>query len=104
MSRRLQRSAITGVIAGAIGLGSFYIWSRECSIANKPEAMDSMINSDLYKRLNPVSNSAIYDRCTRMVDYSDIKTELLDDARRGGAKLMNAFTGGVWGSAGENGL
>ncbi|KAH7116322.1 hypothetical protein EDB81DRAFT_916693 [Dactylonectria macrodidyma] len=97
---KLKNSARLSAIAGVVGMGSFQVWSRNCVIESKPEGMDTLLQSPLYHRLNPVANPAIYDRCTRYVDISQIKPELLDDARSGGPKLVNAFSGGVWGALG----
>lgn len=101
---KLKSSATLSAIAGVVGMGSFQIWSWNCVIENKPEGMNPLLQSPLYHRLNPVANPAIYDRCTRSVDISQIKPELLEDARSGGPKLVSAFSGGLWGALGASQL
>ncbi|KAK7426664.1 hypothetical protein QQZ08_006842 [Neonectria magnoliae] len=98
--RKLKASAKLGAVAGGATLGSFYIWTADCRMQKRPKAMDAIMQSPIYQRLNPIPNPAYYDRCTRFVDYSQIKPELLEDARSGGSKLVSAFGGGVWGSLG----
>ncbi|KAF7555236.1 hypothetical protein G7Z17_g2335 [Cylindrodendrum hubeiense] len=99
---KLKKSIQLGAATGAITLGTFSIWARNCHIENRPQGMESIMQSPLYHKLNPESNPAIYDRCIRYVDFSLISPELLEDARCGGPKLVNAFSGGLWGSSGES--
>ncbi|KAL2132249.1 hypothetical protein VTI74DRAFT_4044 [Chaetomium olivicolor] len=54
----------------------------------------------MLKTINPRKNPTTSDCCVRTVPFAKIRPELLDDAERGGPRLIEAFCAGMWGGYG----
>lgn len=63
-------------------------------------ATDPTIKSLLFSKFNPNKNPPFYDVCVRRIPLSKLDTELIEDARKGGSKLVERFAQGIWAGRG----
>jgi len=63
-------------------------------------ATDSTFKSMFYSRFNPNKNPPFYDVCVRRIPLTKLDTELFEDAKSGGSKLVERFAQGIWGGRG----
>lgn len=95
-------ATVTSAGGALLGLGSWKIWSRHAYFEHFTPDTDSLFHIPLMKSINPHNNPTLDDSCVYSVPISNIKTELLEDHRRGGPKLVNSFAQGMWGGYGIN--
>lgn len=102
--RRLGRATLT---LGAVGVGGagatlagMGLWTRKCSFEPFGPETDPLFKHALLKLTNPYNKPYTYDSCTRTLNYSAVQPALLEDARQGGTKLIEAFAAGMWGGYG----
>ena len=105
MFRRLARGLLT---LGAIGAGGatvsltgMALWTRNCTFVPFGPETDPLFKHQILKQINPYNKPVSSDSCVRTIPYSKIKPALLEDAQKGGAKLMEAFCAGMWGGYGK---
>lgn len=80
------------------------IWSRNAYFETFTPKTDDLFHMPLIKQINPHNNPSIDDSCVYKVTFSKVKTELLEDFRQGGSKLVNAFAQGIWGGYGKSNI
>lgn len=83
-----------------IAAGTFYVWTKHCHMEDMNLATDPVYQSKWHKKFNPNSNPVMNDVCVRRLPLFKVKPELVEDAQKGGSKLVEAFSQGVWGSFG----
>src|SRR5438045_9351205 len=98
-SKLLQAAAVT---TGA-STAAFFVWTKHCHVSELGGAAttDPIFASGFYKTYNPRANPTAHDLCTRTVPLVQLKPELVEDARRGGTKMVEAFCAGIWGGFGK---
>lgn len=102
--RNLIRASQIAVGAPVVGFGGLFLWTRRCSFEPFGPETSPLYQHPVLKIINPRSNPSSDDCCVRPVPFSNIKPELLEDARRGGSRLVEAFCGGMWGGYGLSNL
>ena len=65
---------------------------------------DPIFASPWYKKLNPRGNEPTFDYCTRRLPLFLVRRELLEDAEKGGSRMVEAFVQGVYGTFGRTAL
>ncbi|PKS05086.1 hypothetical protein jhhlp_008453 [Lomentospora prolificans] len=76
------------------------LWTRNCTFVPFGPETDPLFKHQILKQINPYNKPVSSDSCVRTIPYSKIKPALLEDAQKGGAKLMEAFCAGMWGGYG----
>lgn len=102
-SRILKRLlSATGYVAGAsvVGSASLHLWTRKCYFEPFGPENDALFSHPMLKKTNPFNKPTSHDSCVRYIPYSDLNADLLQDAQRGGTKLIEAFSAGMWGGYG----
>ncbi|KAF4983137.1 hypothetical protein FDECE_17368 [Fusarium decemcellulare] len=98
--RILRLTTLSSIGGAAVGLDYWKIWSRHAYFEPFTPSRDRLFHLPLIKKINPHNNPSIDDSCVYKVPVANIKPELLEDHRRGGPKLVNAFAQGIWGGYG----
>lgn len=96
-------SRLTTRLAGAatITFGGLYLWTNNCKFEPFGPSTDKLFQHGMFKKINPFKNSTSHDCYVRRVPYEGVDQDLLEDARRGGTKLIEAFAQGMWGGYGK---
>lgn len=89
----------TAVSASAT-VAAFFVWAKHCKFVDFDPATDPVFQSPFFKKYNPDSNPTTHDLCVRKIPIFKLKPELVEDAEKGGTKLVEAFCAGVWGGFG----
>lgn len=92
----LQGSAVSILTT----IGWFSVWTKHSKFIDLSPATDTTFQSAFYRRYNPSSNPTTHDLCVRKIPLFKLKPELVEDAAKGGTKLVEGFCAGVWGSFG----
>jgi hypothetical protein len=95
-SKLLQATAVTT----SATIATFFVWTKHCQFTDLSPATDPIFQSAFYKRYNPGANPTAHDLCIRKIPIFKLKPELVEDAQRGGTKMVEAFCAGVWGGFG----
>ncbi|KPM42980.1 hypothetical protein AK830_g3497 [Neonectria ditissima] len=95
--RRLLGLARAAAGISATGTAGFWFWTRKCQFEDFSPETDKLFHHPLLKQINPGNNPESHDMCVRRVPFSQLKPELLQDAQRGGSKLVEAYSAGMWG-------
>lgn len=82
--------------AGLFAVTAFPVWTKHSTIAGLPQD-DPLWRSEFYKQYNPLDNPTMNDVCIRRIPLYQLRPELLEDAQKGGSRLVEAFSQGVWG-------
>ncbi|KAJ5746230.1 hypothetical protein N7520_011412 [Penicillium odoratum] len=93
----LSRFSAAATLAGA---GGWQLWTMHCYFEPFGPESDPIFQSDHYQRHNPGDHPSLKDSCVRKVPLSQIPPELVEDALKGGSKLLERFCAGVWGGYG----
>ena len=94
-------------LIGVSGFGAFTsvlafpVWTKHCHVQDLP-VTDPLFRSSNYKKFNPKGSPSLSDVCVRRIPLYLIRPDLLEDDKRGGGKLVEAFCSGVYGSKGES--
>ncbi|KAF6829550.1 hypothetical protein CMUS01_08120 [Colletotrichum musicola] len=76
----------------------FHLWTRQCFFDESfSPATDRSFAHPLLKKANPKGNPDFHDCCVRTLRFDEVRPELLADALKGGSKLVEAYSAGVWG-------
>ena len=94
-----RATALSGWTALSATLG-YTAWTRRSKIeALSPH--DYLFGTTLFARYNPNNAPTTSDLCLRRVPLDQIQPELLEDANRGGTKLVESFCAGLWSGWGK---
>ncbi|KAG9770168.1 hypothetical protein KCU88_g6675, partial [Aureobasidium melanogenum] len=96
LSKTLQGITVTTLAS----IGGFFVWTKHCQFTPDDQfnpATEPLFRSQWFQKFNPGSNPTTHDECVRRLPLHKIRPELLEDARHGGSKLVEAFSQGVWG-------
>ena len=96
LSMLLQGTGMT-LFASA---STFYVWTKHCHFVPLSPTTDPIFRSPYYAQYNPSANQTTHDLCVRKLPLFKLRPELVEDARDGGAKLVESFCAGVWGGFG----
>jgi hypothetical protein len=96
-SKLLQGTAVTT----SATLAAFFVWTKHCKFVDLSPTTDPLFQSAFYKKYNPNPNPALYDLCVRKIPIFKLKPELVEDAEKGGTKMVEAFCAGVWSGFGK---
>jgi hypothetical protein len=96
VSKLLQGSAITT----SASIAAFVVWTKHCEFDDISPATDPIFQSAFYKKYNPSSNPTTHDLCIRKIPIFKLRQDLVEDAEKGGTKMVEAFCAGVWGGFG----
>lgn len=103
LSKSLQAVGVSAFASTAV----FFVWTKHCRFSTpgefNPSTDPALFQSTWLKKFNPRGNEATYDECVRRIPLFKIRPEYLEDARRGGSGLVEAFSQGVWGGFGTFG-
>lgn len=98
--RAFKYAAGAGVLGIGGTLGGIRLWTRRSYFEEFTGETDALWHFPLLKKINPHDNPSLNDSCVRRIPYEQLKPELLEDQRRGGDKLVIAFSQGMWGGYG----
>lgn len=79
-------------------LGAFHVWTKHCDVRPLDPNVEPLYKSSFFRKYNPDNNPTQHDVIIRRIPLHQLKPELLDDAQNGGSKLVEHFTGGIFGS------
>ncbi|KIX09116.1 uncharacterized protein Z518_00194 [Rhinocladiella mackenziei CBS 650.93] len=99
LSKTLQGLAVTSL--GSVG--AFFVWTKHCHFSEANDfspTTEPLFQSKWFKKYNPHANGTMHDECVRRLPLFKIRPELIEDAQKGGSKLVEAFSQGVWGTFG----
>jgi hypothetical protein len=100
LRQRLARLSRFVFGAPAVGFTALYLWTIKCRFEPFGPENSALFQHPILKIINPRNNPSSDDCCVRAVSFAQVKPELLDDARRGGARLVETFCAGMWGGYG----
>ena len=80
---------------------TFYVWTKHCHFVPLSPSGDPIFRSAFYGKHNPASNPTTHDVCVRKLPLFKLRPELVEDAQKGGTKLVEGFCAGVWGGFGR---
>jgi hypothetical protein len=81
----------------------YYVWTKHVDVQELDPRREQLFRSPFYKQYNPNANPSMNDVVIRRWPLWQIRPDLLDDARDGGGKLVEAFAGGCFGTFRELG-
>ena len=98
LSTILQGTAITTATA----TGAFVVWTKHCTFVDLSPATDPISKSPFFQKYNPDSKTTpTHDLCIRRIPIFKLRADLVEDANRGGTKLVEAFCAGIWSGFGN---
>jgi hypothetical protein len=100
VGRRLLKLAKAAAGVSVTGAAGFWFWTRKCSFEEFEPETDALFRHTILSKINPWNKPESHDMCVRRVAVGEVKPELLEDARRGGSKLVEAFCAGMLGRYG----
>lgn len=99
LSKTFQGLTVTGLAS----VGAFFVWTKHCHMTAADQftpATEPLFRSQWYKKFNPLQNPTTHDECIRRIPLFKLRPELVEDAQKGGSKLVEAFSQGIWGGPG----
>lgn len=96
------RFAKATVVTALTGASCFALWTRKCRWPLIDESTDSILTSVHFLKFNPLRNPTLLDNCVQRVPLSEIPQDLVQDLEQGGTRLIERFSGSIWGSSGES--
>lgn len=100
-----QRAILVAKVTAGIsftGAAAFYLVTRNCYFEPfGPENDGDFFKHPLLKQINPWDKPASCDSCVREIPFARLDAAVLEDARKGGALLIERFAGGMWGGFGK---
>lgn len=99
LSKTIQGITVTGLAT----VGAFFVWTKHCHMTPLNQftpTTEPLFQSSWYKKFNPLQNPTTHDECVRRLPLFKIRPELVEDAQKGGSKLVEAFSQGIWGGPG----
>ena len=106
MESSVRRSLLAflkyGAATATAGSVALHLWTREARFDRGfgPKSDPALFHHVWTKKINPVGNKGFHDSCVRVVPFSQVRSDLLDDALAGGSKLVEQLAAGVWGRYG----
>jgi hypothetical protein len=101
MPTSLGSKVLQGIAVGtASSIGAFFVWTKHCKIGYLQPTSDPLFTNQWYKKLNANANPTLHDECIRKLPLFKLKPELVEDAKKGGTKLVEGLSQGVWGGFG----
>jgi len=100
---RLSKTFQGITVAGLGSVGAFFVWTKHCHMTPLNQftpTTEPLFQSSWYKKYNPLQNPTTHDECVRRLPLFKIRPELVEDAQKGGSKLVEAFSQGIWGGPG----
>jgi hypothetical protein len=100
---RLSKTIQGITVAGLASVGAFFVWTKHCHMTPLNQftpTTEPLFQSSWYKKYNPLQNPTTHDECVRRLPLFKIRPELVEDAQKGGSKLVEAFSQGIWGGPG----
>ncbi|CZR43685.1 uncharacterized protein FPRO_07398 [Fusarium proliferatum ET1] len=99
-----QRLILAARVAAGVsitGAASFHLVTRKCYFEPfGPENGRSLYGHPLLKKINPWNKPGSADSCVREVPFNNLDKVMLEDAKKGGTKLVERFMAGMWGGFG----
>ncbi|CCT68095.1 uncharacterized protein FFUJ_06858 [Fusarium fujikuroi IMI 58289] len=99
-----QRLILAARVAAGVsitGAASFHLVTRKCYFEPfGPENGRSLYEHPLLKKINPWNKPGSADSCVREVPFNNLDKVMLEDAKKGGTKLVERFMAGTWGGFG----
>ncbi|OAP55812.1 hypothetical protein AYL99_09964 [Fonsecaea erecta] len=95
------RSVLTAGAGALTTVPAFFLWTRNCNIEDLPTT-DELFRNAWFAKYNPTPapKAEMRDVCVRRYPLSQIRPELVEDARRGGTAMIESFNQGIWGGFG----
>lgn len=81
-------------------IAAFFVWTKHIQVSDLNPATDPVFATKWYKKLNANANPTLHDEVVRRLPLWSLRPELVEDAKNGGSKLVEAFSQGVWGTFG----
>lgn len=98
----LRSKILQGIaVSTATSIGAFFVWTKHCKVEYLQPASDPLFANQWYKKLNANANPTLHDEIIRRQPLFKLKPELIEDAHKGGSKLVEALSQGVWGGPGK---
>jgi hypothetical protein len=98
LSKLLQGTAVSAVTT----VGAFFVWTKHCRFEEMDPTTDATFQSAFYRQFNATPNPTTHDVCVRRIPIFKLRRDLVDDAAKGGTKLVESFCQGVWGGFGRS--
>lgn len=100
-----QRLILAARVAAGVsitGTASFHLVTRKCYFEPfGPENGRSLYEHPLLTQINPWNKPGSADSCVREVPFDKLDKVTLEDAKKGGTKLVERFMAGMWGGFGK---
>ncbi len=101
IARVFAGTIAAGAMTGALGASTYWIATREQKFYSLDEANDELLHSAYFKKFNPYQNENISDIYEARVPISQVKSDLIEDFKRGGTKLVERYCSGALGGWGK---
>ncbi|SCN87246.1 uncharacterized protein FFNC_01844 [Fusarium fujikuroi] len=99
-----QRLILASKVAAGVSItsaASFHLVTRKCYFEPfGPENGRSLYEHPLLTQINPWNKPGSADSCVREVPFDKLDKVILEDAKKGGTKLVERFMAGMWGGFG----
>jgi hypothetical protein len=97
LRQRLTRLSQFVLGAPIVGFSALYLWTSRCRFEPFGPENSTLFQHPILKIINPRNKPYSHDCCVRAVPFAQVRPELLEDARRGGTHMIEAFCAGMWG-------
>lgn len=84
------------VLTTLTSIGGFFVWTKHCEATLLDPSVEPLYKSPFYYKYNPYNNFSKADVITRRIPLHQLRPDLLEDAREGGSKLVEHFSGAIW--------
>lgn len=103
MPTSLRSKVLQGIAVGTLSsIGAFFVWTKHCKIGYLQPNSEPLFTNQWYKKFNANANPTLHDECIRRLPLFKLKPELVEDAKKGGSKLVEGLSQGVWGGYGTS--
>jgi len=103
MPTSLTSKVLQGIAVSTVSsIGAFFVWTKHCKIEQLQPNSDPLFANQWYKKLNANANPTLHDECVRRLPLFKLRPELVEDASKGGSKLVEGLSQGVWGGHGTS--
>lgn len=84
------------VLTTLTSIGGFFVWTKHCEATPLDPSVEPLYKSPFYYKYNPYNNFTNADVISRRIPLHQLRPDLLEDAREGGSKLVEHFSGAIW--------
>jgi hypothetical protein len=104
MGPSLLSKTLQGItVASLASVGAFFVYTKHDHVTPVDQFTpdtEPLFQSKWYQKFNAYKNPTTHDEVVRRLPLFKLRPELVEDSQKGGSKLVEAFSQGVWGGPG----